>query len=141
MPEHLSLAPAATSAKAASPLDIASSPWAPVIAVAVPKQVILYNSQNLQISGILPFPEGTPTTLSFSRNGSILIAGGGRGGKSGLVVGWEVKSGKRVFEIGAEFDAVMAADITSDHSMVALGRPGRRIKIYATKDGEEIANI
>ena len=141
MPEHLSLAPAATSAKAASPLDIASSPWAPVIAVAVPKQVILYNSQNLQISGILPFPEGTPTTLSFSRNGSILIAGGGRGGKSGLVVGWEVKSGKRVFEIGAEFDAVMAADITSDHSMVALGSPGRRIKIYATKDGEEIANI
>ncbi|MFL2480846.1 MAG: c-type cytochrome domain-containing protein [Verrucomicrobiales bacterium] len=141
MPEHLPLEPAATSIKAASPLDIASSPWAPIIAVAVPKQVILYNSQNLQISGILPFPEGTPTTLSFSRNGSILIAGGGRGGKSGLVVGWEVKSGKRVFEIGAEFDSVMAADITSDHSMVALGSPGRRIKIYATKNGEEIANI
>ncbi|MEC7357513.1 MAG: hypothetical protein VYC09_03650 [Verrucomicrobiota bacterium] len=109
--------------------------------MAVPKQVLLYNSLSLQISGILPFPEGTPTTLSFSRNGSILIAGGGRGGKSGLVVGWEVKSGKRVFEIGAEFDAVMAADITSDHSMVALGSPGRRIKIYATKNGEEIANI
>ena len=141
MPEHLSLEPTATSAKAASPLDIASSPWAPIIAVAVPKQVILYNSLDLQISGILPFPEGTPTTLSFSRNGSILIAGGGRGGKSGLVVGWEVKSGKRVFEIGAEFDAVMAADITSDHSMVALGSPGRRIKIYSTKNGEEIANI
>ena len=141
MPEHLPLEPAATSVKAASPLDIASSPWAPIIAVAVPKQVILYNSVSLQISGILPFPEGTPTTLSFSRNGSILIAGGGRGGKSGLVVGWEVKSGKRVFEIGAEFDAVMAADITSDHSMVALGSPGRRIKIYATKNGEEIANI
>lgn len=141
MPEHLPLEPAATSAKAASPLDIASSPWAPIIAVAVPKQVLLYNSLSLQISGVLPFPEGTPTTLSFSRNGSILIAGGGRGGKSGLVVGWELKSGKRVFEIGAEFDAVMAADITSDHSMVALGSPGRRIKIYATKDGEEIANI
>jgi len=141
MPEHLPLEPAATSAKAATPLDIASSPWAPIIAVAVPKQVLLYNSLSLQISGILPFPEGTPTTLSFSRNGSILIAGGGRGGKSGLVVGWEVKSGKRVFEIGAEFDAVMAADITSDHSMVALGSPGRRIKIYATKNGEEIANI
>ena len=141
MPEHLPLEPAATSVKAASPLDIVSSPWAPIIAVAVPKQVILYNSVSLQISGILPFPEGTPTTLSFSRNGSILIAGGGRGGKSGLVVGWEVKSGKRVFEIGAEFDAVMAADITSDHSMVALGSPGRRIKIYATKNGEEIANI
>ena len=141
MPEHLPLEPAATSDKAASPLDIASSPWAPIIAVAVPKQVLLYNSLSLQISGILPFPEGTPTTLSFSRNGSILIAGGGRGGKSGLVVGWELKSGKRVFEIGAEFDAVMAADITSDHSMVALGSPGRRIKIYATKDGEEIANI
>ncbi|MFL2452327.1 MAG: hypothetical protein ACJ0IB_09780 [Verrucomicrobiales bacterium] len=28
------------------------------------------------------FPDGTPSTLSFSRNGSILIAGGGRGGKT-----------------------------------------------------------
>ena len=141
MPESLTLEPVATSARAASALDIASSPWAPLIAIAVPKQVILYNSDNLQLNGILPFPEGTPSTLSFSRNGSILIAGGGRGGKLGKVIGWEVKTGKKVFDIGSEFDSVLAADITSDHSLVALGGPGRRVKIYETSSGEEVANI
>ena len=141
MPEYLTLEPVATSARAASALDIASSPWAPLIAIAVPKQVLLYNSDNLQLNGILPFPEGTPSTLSFSRNGSILIAGGGRGGKIGKVIGWEIKTGKRVFDIGSEFDSVLAADITSDHSLVALGGPGRRVKIYETSTGEEVANI
>ena len=141
MPEHLTLEPVATSSRAASALDIASSPWAPVIAVAVPKQVLLYNSDNLKLNGILPFPEGTPSTLSFSRNGSILIAGGGRGGKIGKVIGWEIKTGNRVFDIGSEYDSVLAADITSDHSLVALGGPGRRVKIYETSTGEEVANI
>ncbi|MFP6872228.1 MAG: c-type cytochrome domain-containing protein [Verrucomicrobiales bacterium] len=141
MPEHLILAPEITSSRAATPSDIASSPWAPLVALAVPRQILLYNSNTLHLEGVLPFPEGIPATLAFSRNGTILIAGGGRGGKSGLVVGWQVKSGKRVFEIGAEYDAVLAADITADHKLVALGGPGRRIKIYSTKNGEEVANI
>jgi WD40 repeat protein len=141
MPEHLVLAPAVTSQRPATPSDIASSPWAPLIALAVPKQVLLYNTDTLRLEGVLPFPEGTPSSLAFSRNGSILVAGGGRGGKAGLVVGWLIKTGERVFEIGSEFDAVLAADITADHQLIALGGPGRRIKIYSTSDGQEVANI
>ena len=141
MPEHLVLAPAVTSQKPATPSDIISSPWAPLIALAVPRQVLLYNSNTLRLEGVLPFPEGNPSSLAFSRNGSLLVAGGGRGGKSGLVVGWMVKTGQRVFEIGSEFDAVLAADITADHKLIALGGPGRRIKIYSTSDGQEVANI
>jgi mono/diheme cytochrome c family protein/ACT domain-containing protein len=141
MPEHLVLAPAVTSSRPATPSDIASSPWAPIIALAVPRQVLLYNSSTLRLEGVLPFPEGTPSSLAFSRNGSILIAGGGRGGKAGLVVGWLVKTGQRIFEIGAEFDAVLAADITADHKLIALGGPSRRIKIFSTADGKEVANI
>ena len=141
MPEHLVLVPSVISKRPATPSDIVSSPWAPLIALAVPKQVLLYNSNTLRIEGILPFPEGTPSSLAFSRNGSLLVAGGGRGGKSGLVVGWLVKTGKRVFEIGSEFDTVLAADITADHQLVALGGPGKRIKIYSTSDGKEVANI
>ncbi|MFL2452326.1 MAG: hypothetical protein ACJ0IB_09775 [Verrucomicrobiales bacterium] len=61
--------------------------------------------------------------------------------KLGKVIGWEVKTGKKVFDIGSEFDSVLAADITSDHSLVALGGPGRRVKIYETLSGDEVANI
>src|SRR4029453_17494566 len=62
---------------------IASSPWAPVVAVAGQKQVILYQSETGELLGILPFPEGIPYVVRFSRNGSVLLAAGGRGGHSG----------------------------------------------------------
>ena len=40
-------------------------------------------AETLELLGVLPFPEGTPHVLKFSRNGSLLLAGGGHGGKSG----------------------------------------------------------
>ena len=67
------------------------------------------------------FPEGTVHVLRFSRNGALLLAGGGRGGQSGLAVVWDVKTGKRVFEVGKEYDAVLAADLSPDLGLVALG--------------------
>ena len=85
---------------------------------------------------MLPFPEGTIYVLKFSRNGDLLLAGGGRGGQSGLAVVWDVKTGKRVFEIGKEYDAVLAADISPDHGQVALGGPGKIVRIYNTADGQ-----
>src|SRR5262245_28611413 len=73
---------------------LAASPWAPVIAVASPKQVVLYHSDTLEILGILPFPHGQINVLRFSRSGEVLLAAGGRGGKSGRVVLYDIKSGK-----------------------------------------------
>ena len=86
--------------------------------------------------GVLPFPEGTIHVLKFSRNGDLLLAGGGRGGQSGLAVVWDVKTGKRVFEIGKEYDAVLAADISPDHGQVALGGPSKIVRVYSTADGQ-----
>ena len=141
MPEHLLLDPPTVTARASAQADIASSPWAPLVALTGQKQVLLYNTDSHQLAGVLPFPEGFPEHLSFSRNGTLLLAAGGRGGKSGRVVVWDVKTGKRVSEIGNEFDTVLAADITSDNALVALGGPSRRIKIYNTSDGSELISI
>src|SRR5204862_455867 len=60
---------------------LATSPWAPVIAVGGQKQVVLYHSQTLEVLGVLPFTEGVPRVLQFSRNGSILLVAGGQGAK------------------------------------------------------------
>src|SRR5256885_5951928 len=62
---------------------LAASPWAPLVAVAGQKQISLYNTDTLQLLGVLPFPEGIPYVLRFSRSGTVLLAGGGRGGASG----------------------------------------------------------
>ena len=64
--------------RAAAITAIASSPWAPVVAVAGQKQIALYHTDTAQLLGILPFPEGIPYVLKFSRSGALLLAGGGQ---------------------------------------------------------------
>ena len=135
MPEGISTEPIVVSLKANAIVAMAASPWAPLVAVAGHKQVLLYEARKSRLVGVLPFPEGTVHTLKFSRNGSLLLAGGGRGGQSGLAVVFDVKTGKRVFEIGKEYDVVLAADISPDHGQVALGGPSKVVRVYSTADG------
>jgi WD40 repeat protein len=115
---------------------LATSPWAPLVAVAGHERVLLYHSESLKLLGTLPFPERIAHVLKFSRNGQWLIAAGGRGASAGKVVIWDVVTGKRVTEIGDEADVVLAADVSPNHKLVALGGPGKLIKIYDTATGE-----
>ena len=91
--------------------------------------------------GVLPFPEGFPAIVRFSHNGSLLIAGGGIGAKLGHVVIWDVVTGRRITEVGDEFDTVLAADISPDQSLVALGGPSRLVKIFSASDGKMICKM
>lgn len=136
MPADLLLEPQLHTAKAEAVTALATSPWAPLAAVAGQHQVLLYNTDTLDLAGVLPYPERRAQVLRFSRSGALLLAGGGRGAKLGRVVVWDVKTGDRVFEIGEEFDQVLAADLSPDQSHVALGGPSKLVKIYSTKDGE-----
>ena len=140
-PEHLPIEPAVVTQRAAAISAMATSNWAPVVAVAGQKQVLLYNSDTLQPTGVLPYNEGFIESLKFSPNGSLLVAGGGRGGKSGRAVAWDVKSGKQLLTLGQEYDTVLGADISADHAYIALGSPGKRIKVHDTSSGEALHNI
>ena len=141
MPENLSRQPSLYTPRAAAVTALASSPWAPLLAVAGQKQIVLYNSDTAQLIGVLPFPEGIPQVLRFSRSGTILLAAGGRDGQSGRVVLYDVRSGQRVTEIGDELDTVLAADINDDHTQVALGGPRRIVKIFNVADGALLHEI
>ena len=120
---------------------LAASPWAPLIAVAGQKQVLLFNSDSLELLGVLPFPEGEPVGVQFSRNGQLLLANGGRGATSGRVVVWDVITGKKLMTLGDDYDTVLAADMRPDQSEVALGGPSRIVKIWSTKTGELLHKI
>lgn len=115
---------------------LAVSPWASIAAVSGYEQISLYNSATLEFLGALPFPEGQPEILKFSRNGSLLLAGGGHGGASGKVVVFDVATGERQAEIGDEYDSVLAADISPDHAQVALGGPKKMLRVYSVATGE-----
>lgn len=116
-------------------IALAASPWAPLVAVGSQKQVLLFHGDTFELVGVLPFPYGTPQVLKFSRNGGLLLAGGGRGGQSGKAVVWDIKTGEQIIEVGSETDAVLAADISADQQLIALGGPGKMIRVYSTKDG------
>ncbi|MFK5924063.1 MAG: hypothetical protein QM496_17945 [Verrucomicrobiota bacterium] len=141
MPHHLILEPAVVTERPNAVPDMARSPWAPIVAIAGQKQVLLYQSEKAELLGVLPYPEGYPQALSFSQNGSLLLCGGGRGGKKGGVVVWDIKNGNRVIEVGREFDIVLGADISPDNRRIALGGPGRNMKIFDTITGEQIFSI
>lgn len=141
MPENLPTDPPVVTARGNAVTAMAASPWAPLVAVSSHKQVLLYNTTEHRLIGVLPFPEGQPQVLKFSRNGGLLLAGGGRAGQTGRVIVWDVKTGHRVFEVGAEYDSVLAADISADHSQIALGGPRKIVRVYSTKDGELMYEI
>ena len=136
MPENLPPAEAFHTGKTTAITGLAASPWAPLIAVAGQKQVLLFNSDSLSLLGILPFTEGEPVGVQFSRNGKLLLANGGRGATSGRVMVWDVVTGKKLMTLGDDYDTVLAADIRPDQSQVALGGPSRIVKIWSTKSGE-----
>jgi hypothetical protein len=138
MPEGVLTEPVVVSARPNAITALAASPWAPLVAIAGHKQVLLYNSQTRHLCGVLPFPEGVIYSLRFSRDGGMLLAAGGRGAERGLAVAFDVKTGNRLFEVGKEYDVALSADISPDRTMVALGGPGKVLRVYGTADGELI---
>ncbi len=142
MPEHLLLEPVIAAPRPAAVTAIAHSPWAPLMAVGSTKQVLLYNTDNQQLLGVLPFPEGGfPESVSFTSNGALVLAGGGIGGKKGIIAAWDVKTGKRVITLNEEFESIPSADITPDYKKIAIGTREKRVKIFDTATGQKMAEM
>jgi WD40 repeat protein len=86
--------------------------------------------------GVLPFPEGVVRVVRFTRDGKLLLAAGGEAAKSGRVVVWDVATAARVVEAGEEYDEVLAADLSPDRRLVAVGGPAKVARLVATADGK-----
>lgn len=141
MPVDLRVEPFWWSEAPAAVIALATAPSAPLIAIGGHKQVCLYHGESFELLGLLDFPEGSIHCLRFSRQGTLLLAGGGRGAKTGRVVGWNVATGERVLEIGDEPDVVLSADISSDHTLLALGGPDGVVRVYTVQTGALLYEI
>jgi hypothetical protein len=137
-PENVLLEPVVVTTRTSAVIAMAASPWTSLLAVAGQKQILLYDTDSHDLAGILPYAEGYARSLKFSANGSLLIMGGGRGGKIGHAIVWDVKTGKRVTEIGKEFDQVMSADISPDHRKVVLATNTKKVKCFDVATGEQL---
>jgi WD40 repeat protein len=137
-PENVLLEPVLVTPRTSAVTAMAASPWTSLLAVAGQKQILLYDTDSRELAGILPYPEGYARSLKFSANGSLLVMGGGRGGKLGHAIVWDVRTGKRVTEVGKEFDQVMSADISPDHRKVVIATNAKKVKCFDVATGEQL---
>jgi len=136
MPENL---PAETGVAAKHPFPVvalAASPTAPLVAAAEYGQVRLIDLNTRLPLGVIAYPEGQPNVIRFSRDGRTLMVAGGKPVQSGSVVLYDVRTGKRLLKVGDELDAVLAADLSPDQKLIALGGSGKSVKVYDTGDGK-----
>jgi WD40 repeat protein len=115
---------------------LAASPWAPLIAVAGHEKIYLYDLAKRAPAGELPFPEGIPYVLRFSRTGEFLLAAGGKPVQSGKAVLFDVRTGARVATVADERDVILAADVTPDGKLVAVGGPSKIVRVYSIADAK-----
>ena len=105
------------------------------------RQVVFFSGSKEKPESAFAFPDGDVFALRFSRDSAWLLAAGGVGAESGKVVVFDASTGKRLFEVGNESDVVLTFDVSPDRSLIALGGPGRVVKIYRTNDGELVATL
>ena len=141
MPETTLRQPVVTPARAAAASALAASPWAPLVAIGGEKQVLLYHADTGELLGVLPFPEGQPQTLRFSRDGGYLVVGGGRHAMMGIAAIYDVKSGERVSVVGDELESVLGADVNDRLTRVALGGPQKMLRIFDVGSGEKLFEL
>ena len=130
--------PALVPSRAGSVTALAVSPWASIAAVSGHQQVVLWDITTQLPLGTLPFPEGQPNIARFSRNGKLLLVGGGRGGMRGEAALFDVLTGDRIATLGNEYDALLAADLSPDLSLVAVGGPKKVLRVHATSDNAQV---
>lgn len=135
VPSRLPTQPHLVARRISTVHSLATNPWSPFVAVSSPNQVLIYRTSDFGLRGVIPFPEGQPESIRFSRNGSLLIVGGGKPGASGKVLVWDATKGRRVTVVGDEIDSVLAADINAAQTMVAMGGPKKVVRVYGI-DGE-----
>ncbi len=141
MPEKVLQQPPVYTPKSAAISAIAASPWAPLVAVGGQEQVVLYHSETGKQLGILPFPEGEPQSIRFSRDGRLVLVGGGRHAQIGIAALYDLQTGERMAQVGDELDIVMEADISDDNRHIALGGPQKLVRIYDTFTGQKVFEL
>ena len=135
MPDNLPAVPAIKLNRPFPVLAVAASPRGELAAIANYERIDFINTATRTVIGSLPFPEGEPHVLRFNSSGTVLLAAGGRPVQHGSAVLFDVRTGSRLAEIGNETDSIMAADISPDEKLVAIGGSGHTIKVFSTSDG------
>lgn len=107
-----------------------------LLAVSGNGQIVFANLESGDWRNALDFPIGQVSELKFMKDGNTLIAAGGVGGLSGTVIGYDLTSGQKRFQLADEVDSILALDMSADGKLVAVGGPTKVVRVYSTETGE-----
>lgn len=79
--------------------------------------------------------------LAFSRDGKLLAAASGNGGKPGEVVLWELRGRKRIASLRAHSLPVTSVAFSTDGKNLASGSQDKTVKVWDLANGMEVASF
>ncbi len=120
---------------------LAAHPWSPLAVLAGDRQLLVYDLPTRELLGVLPLEDRRAEVVRVSHSGRLVLVGGGVAGRSGQVDLYALESGQRLTSLGEEYDSVLAADIDATQRWVALGGPGRIVRIVRISDGGLVTEI
>ncbi|MCA8976398.1 MAG: hypothetical protein KDC98_16890 [Planctomycetes bacterium] len=117
---------------------IAASPGAPLLAAPGFHQVLLLHQDELRELGVLDFPFGQVEALTFSADGTTLLAAGGIAAQQGGAVLYDVRTGSELGRFGEQRDVVLSAAVSPRAELVAIGSTRRMIEVVRVEDGRPL---
>lgn len=140
-PPAAALAPIRTAARGAPVRSLAIAPRARFLAVAGPSQVQLLGLDDLAPRGALELDFPQVERVRISADGSALVAAGGQPGRSGSAVVFDLATGAVRGRFGQQRDTILAADLSPDGKLVAVGGTQKRTVVYRVEDASLVYEL
>ena len=113
------------------------SPDGSTIAVSGNREVLLHKADGSAIVHRLAGKAERILSLAFSKDGALLIAGGGTPAQFGEVQVWDTKDGKLLRSTSLTNDTVFGASLAPDASLIAVGCADNTVHVIETATGKE----
>src|SRR5436190_3720390 len=117
------------------------SPDGQTIAVSGNREVLLHKADG---SALLQRFQGKAErilSVAFSKDGGLLIAGGGTPARFGEVQIWDTKTGKLLHNATLTNDTLFGASLAPDSSRIAVGCADNTVHVFETATGKELYKI
>jgi WD40 repeat protein len=120
---------------------LAFSPDGKYLAVSGNREVLIHNADGSGIVQRLPGNAERILSVAFSKDGKILVAGGGTPARAGEVQIWDTATWKQIRAVPVTEDTVFGASISPDGTKVAAGGADNTVRMIEIATGKELFRI
>jgi WD40 repeat protein len=124
---------------------LAFSPDGKMLAVSGNREILLHTLDGAldgnAAPGRLPGISDSILSLAFSRDGSLLVAGGGAPARFGEIQFWDVPAAKLRHSVMLTGDTVFGVSLSPDATRVAAGATDNSVRIVDVASGKELTKM